>query len=156
MGPSAAFAGDHVELSYKGRDFASTVGIGGIISTKFTWPQDPKPKDSFLLTPEKEALWRKWIALYNERQLPLGTYRGELYDIGFDKPEAHVVEKSGRLYYAFYAAEFSGQVPLRGLGAARYRVRDYFNDREMGEVTSAHDRLQIVFKDFLMLEVMPV
>jgi alpha-galactosidase len=156
MGPSAAFAGDHVELSYKGRDFASTVGIGGIISTKFTWPQDPKPKDSFLLTPEKEALWRKWIALYNERQLPLGTYRGELYDIGFDKPETHVVEKSGRLYYAFYAAEFSGQVPLRGLGAARYRVRDYFNDREMGEVTSAHDRLQIAFKDFLMLEVMPV
>jgi len=79
-----------------------------------------------------------------------------LYDIGFDKPETHVVEKSGRLYYAFYAAEFSGQVPLRGLGAARYRVRDYFNDREMGEVTSAHDRLQIAFKDFLVLEVMPV
>jgi alpha-galactosidase len=156
MGPGAAFAGDHVELSHKGRDFASTVGIGGIISTKFTWPQDPKPKDSFLLTPEKEALWRKWIALYNERQLPLGTYRGELYDIGFDNPETHVVEKSGRLYYAFYAAEFSGQVPLRGLGAARYRVRDYFNDREMGEVTSAHDRLQIAFKDFLVLEVMPV
>jgi len=40
--------------------------------------------------------------------------------------------------------------------AARYRVRDYFNDREMGEVTSAHDRLQIAFKDFLVLEVMPV
>ena len=51
MGPSAAFAGDHVELSDGGDDFASTVGIGGIISTKFTWPRDPKPKDSFLLTP---------------------------------------------------------------------------------------------------------
>jgi alpha-galactosidase len=40
--------------------------------------------------------------------LPRGTYRGEPYDIGFDKPETHVVEKSGRLYYAFYSRSFSG------------------------------------------------
>jgi hypothetical protein len=63
-----------------GDDFASTFGIGGIISTKFTWPLDPKPKDSFLLTAEREKVWRKWIALYNERRLPQGTYRGELYE----------------------------------------------------------------------------
>ena len=156
MGPSAAFAGDHVELSDGGADFASTVGIGGIISTKFTWPRDPKPKDSFLLTPEKEALWRRWIALYSERQLPLGTYRGELYDIGFDKPEAHVVEKAGRFYYAFYAREFRGLVPLRGLNAGRYRVRDYFNDRELGEVSGAHSSLQMAFDGSLMLEAIPV
>jgi alpha-galactosidase len=156
LGPSAAFAGDHVELSDGGADFASTVGIGGIISTKFTWPRDPKPKDSFLLTPEKEALWRRWIALYSERQLPLGTYRGELYDIGFDKPEAHVVEKAGRFYYAFYAREFRGLVPLRGLNAGRYRVRDYFNDRELGEVSGAHSSLQMAFEGSLMLEAIPV
>ena len=58
---------------------------------------DPKPKDSFLLTPAREAMWRHWIALYNERRLAQGTYRGELYDIGFDQPETHAVEKSGRL-----------------------------------------------------------
>jgi alpha-galactosidase len=156
MGPSAAFSGDHVELSDGGRDFASTVGIGGIISTKFTWPRDPKPKDSFLLTPEKEALWRKWIALYSERQLPLGTYRGELYDIGFDRPEAHVVEKAGRFYYAFYARKFSGPVPLRGLTADLYRVRDYFNDRELGEVSGARSILQIAFDGSLVLEAIPV
>ena len=46
MGPSAAYAGDHVELSDHGNDFASTVGIGAIVSTKFTWPRDPNPKDS--------------------------------------------------------------------------------------------------------------
>jgi alpha-galactosidase len=156
MGPSAAFAGDHVELSDGGSDFASTVGIGAIISTKFTWPRDPKPKDSFLLTPAKEALWRKWIALYRERQLPLGTYRGELYDIGFEKPETHVVEKSGRFYYAFYACDFSGAVPLRGLTAGRYRVRDYFNDRELGEISGSHNRLQIAFAGSLLIEAIPV
>jgi alpha-galactosidase len=156
MGPSAAFAGDHVELSTGGADFASTVGIGGIVSTKFTWPRDPKPKDSFLLTPAKEIVWRKWIALYNEKRLPLGTYRGELYDIGFDKPETHVIEKAGRFYYAFYGRNFSGPVPLRGLSAARYRVRDYYNDRDLGEITGTDNHLQVAFNDFLVLEAVPV
>ena len=156
MGPGGAFAGDHVELSAGGDDFASTVGIGGIVSTKFTWPLDPKPKDSFLLTPAKETIWRKWIALYNELQLPLGSYRGELYDIGFDKPETHVIEKGGRLYYAFYGHDFSGPVPLRGLKGARYRVRDYYNDRDLGEVAGSAGVLQVTFNNFMVLEAIPV
>jgi alpha-galactosidase len=156
MGPSAAFAGDHVELSDGGDDFASTVGIGGIISTKFTWPLDPKPKDSFLLTAERERVWRKWIALYNERLLPQGTYLGELYDIGFDKPETHVVEKSGHLYYAFYSKNFAGPVELRGLAARRYRVRDYFNDRAVGEVSRSRNQVGVAFDGFLLLEAIPV
>jgi len=156
MGPSAPFAGDHVELSDGGADFASTVGVGAIISTKFTWPSDPKPKDSFLLTPEREALWRRWITLFNERDLPRGTYRGELYDIGFDKPETHVVEKGGRFYYAFYGHSFDGPVSLRGLAAARYRVRDYVNDRELGEVMGSRAVLPIAFDGSLLLEAVPV
>lgn len=155
MGPSAAFAGDHVELSDGGDDFASTVGIGAIVSTKFTWPKDPKPKDSFLLTPQREALWRKWIALYNERVLPEGAYRGELYDIGFDKPEAHVVEKGDRLYYAFYAKHWEGPVALRGLKPGRYRLRDYFNGLDLGEVEAASAALHVSFERFLVLEAVP-
>jgi len=151
MGPSAAFAGDHVELSDHQDDFASTVGVGGIISTKFTWPRDPKPKDSFLLTPDKERLWRRWIALYQETMLPLGTYRGELYDIGFDEPETHAIEKSGRLYYALFAKRWSGAVTLRGLQPGAYRIRDYFNDRELGTVSTPH-RLPVAFDGFLLLE----
>lgn len=156
MGPSAAYAGDHVELSDHHDDFASTVGVGAVISTKFTWPVDPKPKDSFLLTPEKEREWRRWIALYQEKMLPLGIYRGELYDIGFDKPETYVVEKSGRFYYAFYARDFTGSVPLRGLAPGRYRLRDYVNDREYGETAAADARLKIAFKGSLLIEAIPV
>ncbi|HEV7611571.1 MAG TPA: glycoside hydrolase family 36 protein [Steroidobacteraceae bacterium] len=154
MGPSAAYAGDHVELSDNHDDFASTVGVGGIISTKFTWPIDPKPKDSFLLAPEKEPTWRHWIALYREKMLPLGTYRGELYDIGFDKPEAHAIEKSGRMYYAFFAERWNGEVALRGLQPGAYRVRDYFNDRDLGTVAAQH-RLPVTFERFLLLEAIP-
>jgi alpha-galactosidase len=67
-----------------------------------------------------------------------------------------VVEKAGRFYYAFYAREFSGSVPLRGLTADRYRVRDYFNDRELGEVSSTHNRLQIAVDGSLLVEAIPV
>ena len=155
MGPSAPYAGDHVELSDNHDDFASTVGVGAIVSTKFTWPLDPKPKDSFRLTPEKEPAWRHWIGLYKEKMLPLGTYRGELYDIGFDKPEAHAIEKSDRMYYAFFAAHWNGEVALRGLQPGAYRVRDYFNDRDLGILDGANRRLPVTFERFLLLEAIP-
>jgi alpha-galactosidase len=155
LGPSAAFAGDHVELSDGGDDFASSVGVGAVISTKFTWPVDPKPKDSFLLTPQREATWRKWIALYREKMLPLGHYRGELYDIGFHEPETHAIERQGRMYYAMFADRWSGPVQLRGLPGTAYHVRDYFNERELGKVSGAHDSLKVEFEHFLLLEARP-
>jgi len=156
MGPTAAYAGDHVELSDGGDDFASTVGIGAVVSTKFTWPEDPKPKDSYLLTAVKEAKWRKWIGIYKDKMLPKGQYRGELYDIGFDRPETHAVEKEGRLYYAFYADSWSGQVELRGLPAGRYRVRDYVEGRDLGQVSASNNKLTVGFERALLLEAIPV
>jgi alpha-galactosidase len=155
MGQSAPYAGDHVELSDGHDDFASTVGVGGIVSTKFTWPIDPKPKDSFLLTPDKEIEWRRWISLYKATMLPLGIYRGELYDIGFDKPETHAIDKSGRMYYAFFADHWTGEVSLRGLAPGSHRVRDYFNDRDLGVVTGAQRRLPVTFDRFMLLEATP-
>jgi alpha-galactosidase len=156
MGPSAAYAGDHVELSDKGNDFASTVGIGAIVSTKFTWPRDPKPENGFLLTEQREGQWRRWIALHNEKRLPEGRYRGDLYDIGFDKPEAHVITKDARCYYAFYADGWDGPVELRGLGEARYTVVDYWNGRTIGAVSAASNRLSVSFERFLLLEATPL
>jgi alpha-galactosidase len=156
MGPSAAYAGDHVEMSDHADDFASTVGIGAVASTKFTWPRDPKAKDSFLLTAQKEAQWRKWIALYNEKRLPEGRYLGELYDIGFDKPETHVVTKDGRWYYAFYADRWNGPIELRGLSKGQYAVTDYWTGQKIGAVSATANRLVISFERFLLLEVTPL
>ena len=156
MGRSACYAGDHVEMSDGANDFASTVGIGAIVSTKFTWPLDPKPKDSYLLTPEKEVDWRKWIALYNEKRLAEGEYAGTLYDIGFDKPETHAVRKNGRLYYAFFAPQWSGSVELRGLDMGSYSVADCWAGKLLGSVTSAANRLAVAFERFLLLEATPL
>ncbi len=156
MGPGAAYAGDHVELSDGGSDFASTVGIGAVVSTKFTWPVDPKPKDSFLLTPPHEQLWRRWIALYNEHLLPTGRYLGGLYDIAFDKPEAHVVEKDGVLHYAFYALRWDGPVQLRGLRARRYRLTDYVSGQALGVTTANGTAPRLRFEGHLLLEARPL
>lgn len=157
MGRDAAYAGDHVELSDGGDDFASSVGIGAVISTKFTWPNEGGGKDAdFRLTPEREAIWRKWADLYNAKMLPKGRYLGELYDIGFDRPEAHAIEKDGRLYYAFYAAEWDGQVELRGLGAGDYRLTDYFNGLDLGTVKGEAARIPARFERFLLIEATPV
>ena len=125
MGDGSSYAGDHVELSDGGDDFASSYGVGAVLSTKFTYPAGPD--DSTVLTPEREALWRKWVNLYEKNMLSTGEYRGELYDIGFDKPETHVVAKAATLHYAFYAPQWDGTVELRGLDQGRYRLTDPFN-----------------------------
>lgn len=157
MGRSAPYAGDHVELSDGGDDFASTIGIGAVLSTKFTWPVDPKPKDSYLLTPEREVQWRKWIGIYRDKMLANGVYRGELYDIGFDKPEAHAVQKDDRMYFAFYAPRWDGPVEIRGLAPGRWRLRDYVNDQDLGEVEGGRQqRLTLRFEHALLLEAVPL
>lgn len=162
MGPSAPFSGDHVELSDGGDDFASTYGIGGIPSTKFTWPKDTdKPTDKlppggFVLTAEKEKLWRKWIALYRKNMLSKGQYLGELYDIGFDKPEGHVVSAGGKLHYAFYADKWSGPIALRGLGRGRYKLTNSFTDEPLGTATAADNMINAKFDRFLVIEAAPV
>jgi len=161
MAGRSSYAGDHVELSDGGNDFASSVGIGAVISTKFTWPKDTDnptdqlPPGGFVLTPEREALWRKWVAIYKEHRLAQGDYRGALYDLGFDKPEAHAIAKDGSMYYAFYAPQWKGPVQLRGLGKGSYRVRDLFNERDLGTVDARASTLDATFEKFLLLRATP-
>ncbi|MEU5565451.1 glycoside hydrolase family 36 protein [Micromonospora musae] len=154
MGQGASYAGDHVELSDNGNDFASSYGVGAVLSTKFTYPAGPD--NETLLTPEKEALWRKWVSLYSQNMLPTGEYRGELYDIGFDKPEAHVVAKEKTLHYAFYADQWNGAVELRGLGRGRYRLTDPFNGGSLGTVDATRNKVKLTFEKFQLVVAEPI
>ena len=169
LGPEAAVYGDHVELSAMtrvgkhwsehGSDFASTIGTGAVVGTKFVWP-DPGPKfKPVLLTQEKEAQWKKWIGIYNEKMLSKGTFRN-LYVYGYDSPEGYAIEKDGEMYYAFFAptpASWKGQLELRGLAPGKYHVRDYAEGKDLGmvEVGAAGEdpHLNAEFKDHLLLEV---
>jgi alpha-galactosidase len=172
LGPNAAIYGDHVELTRItgantgseqdiGDDFASTLGAGGVLGTKFTWPDyGPKLKNVYL-NARKEAHWKKWIALYNEKMLSKGNFR-DLYVYGYDEPEAYVIEKEGAMYYAFYApvathkdrknGKWSGEVELRGLTNRTYHVTDYVGGEDFGTVTGPTGRLHVDFTGDLLLE----
>jgi alpha-galactosidase len=175
LGPNAAVYGDHVELTRianpngderdLGSDFASTVGTGGVVGTKFAWPDyGPKLSDVYL-TPQKEEYWKKWIGLYNDKMLSRGTFRN-LYVYGYDVPEGYAIEKDGAMYYAFFApspatgvahghaepAAWSGEIELRGLGSGKYHVVDYVSGKDLGEVTAPDAKLKASFTDHLLIE----
>jgi len=169
LGPDSAVYGDHVELSAMSRaghgwsehgsDFASTIGTGGVVGTKFVWP-DPGPKfKPVALTPEKEEHWKKWIGIYNQKMLSQGTFL-DLYTIGYDLPEGYAIQKDGKMYYAFFSPDptkpWKGKVELRGLKPGTYHVTDYDGGKDMGTVTAAADKapaLETEFQDHLLLEV---
>jgi alpha-galactosidase len=150
LGQAAVYFGDHVELSDGGTDFASTVGVGGVIGTNFVWP--PAGRRRVDLTPEKEQLFGRWVQLYRRLMLPKGEYLGTLYDIGFDRPEAHAIRKDGRMYYAFFAPSWKGQVALRGLEPRTYRVADYEKGVDLGAVSGPEASLEVRFEHHLLLE----
>jgi alpha-galactosidase len=90
---------------------------------------------------------------------------------GFDVPEAYAIEKNGDYYYAFYAPEknksakiqptpqrstWSGTVELRGLPAKTFRVTDYVHHKELGTVTGPIGKLDVSFKDNLLIEADPI
>ena len=153
-----AYYGDHVELSDGRTDFASTIGIGGVPGSKFTWPKDnPTASESFLLTPEKEKIWKKWLDIYYRTMLSKGNYLGQVYDIGFDKPEGHLIAKGDTLYYAFYAKHWKGKIQLKGLSAnVSYTVTDYENNKNLGKVSRGNNTLNCEFEKHLLLMAVPV
>jgi alpha-galactosidase len=155
MGPSTPYYGDHVELSDGRTDFASSVGIGAVIGTKFTWPVGAKKNSKIDLTPEKEKIWKKWTDIYLDKMLSKGEYAGTLYDIGFDKPETHVVKKGAAMYYAFYADTWQGEVELRGLQEQEYKLIDYVNDKDLGTITGPVASVKVEFEKHLLLEAKP-
>ncbi|MGB8592908.1 MAG: hypothetical protein WCD40_16140, partial [Candidatus Acidiferrales bacterium] len=153
--------GDEKDL---GSDFASTVGTGGVVGTKFAWPDyGPKLSDVYL-TPQKEEYWKKWIGLYNEKMLSRGTFRN-LYVYGYDEPEGYAIEKDGVMYYAFFAPQsatganhaeppaWSGEIELRGLAPGKYHVVDYVDGKDLGEVIAPNAKLKTSFADHLLIEV---
>ena len=109
----------------------------------------------------KERHWTRWIRVFNEQGLASGRYRGELYDIGFDRPEVHVVEKDHVLHYGVFAkGAFRGALELRGLAPGRYRIVDYVAKKALGEVQvkagGAPPRLDVSFVDHLLVEAQPL
>jgi alpha-galactosidase len=182
LGPRAAVYGDHVELTRisgadtnneqdLGDDFASTLGTGGVLGTKFTWPDYGAKFKNVYLSQSKEAHWKEWIDLYNQKMLSKGNFL-DLYVYGFDLPEGYAIEKDGHFYYAFYApeasagkksaapgqpgdAKWNGEVELRGMPAKTFHVMDYVHHKDYGIVSGPKAKLNVDFNGSLLLEATP-
>jgi alpha-galactosidase len=155
MGDTLPYFGDHVELSDGADDFASTVGVGGVVGTQFVLPALVAKRSKFDLTPAHEKQFETWLRIYREKMLSRGQYLGQLYDIGFDLPETHVIRKDHTLYYAFFARHWKGPVELRGLENRKYSVVDYVNGTSLGTVSGGDARIAVTFDKHLLLEVRP-
>jgi alpha-galactosidase len=155
MGDDVPYFGDHVELSDNHDDFASTLGIGGVVGTQFVLPSLVEKHGRFDLTPDREKSFQKWIELYQEKGLSRGQYLGTLYDIGFDLPEAHVIRKDKKMYYAFFAGTWKGELELRGLDDRAYHVVDYVDGKDFGIVRGPVAHLSTDFSKHLLLEATP-
>jgi alpha-galactosidase len=152
-GDGIAYFGDHVDMTKD--DFASTVGVGGVIGTNFTWPEGSAERKRGDLTAAREKNFEKWMQIYKDKMLPKGEYLGALYDIGFDRPEAHAVRKDSSMFYAFFAPQWRGKITLRGLSGRAYHVTDYVNGVDLGTVRGPEAVLDVQFEKHLLLEVDP-
>ncbi len=155
MGDDLPFFGDHVELSDGGNDFASTLGVGGVVGTQFVLPSLMQKRSRSDLSSGREAEFAKWLGIYRDKMLSHGQYLGQLYDIGFDVPETHVIRRGQSMYYAFFARHWKGPVELRGLDDRKYSVYDYVNGVSFGTVSGGKARLPVEFNEHLLLEVRP-
>ncbi len=155
MGDDIPYFGDHVELSDGGDDFASTMGVGGVVGTQFVLPSLVTKHGKYDLTPAREKVFEKWINLYKEKMISRGEYLGSLYDIGFDLPEAHAIRKNNSMYYAFFAKNWNGKVELRGLEDKTYHVMDYVNGKDYGTVHGPLAQISASFSKHLLLEADP-
>jgi alpha-galactosidase len=144
-----------VELSDGAIDFASTVGVGGVVGTQFVLPNLVTKHSKSDLTPQRQKIFEKWLQIYNDKMISRGEYRGDLYDIGFDLPETHVIQKDKELYYAFYAKHWNGPIELRGLHDASYRIVDYVNNKDLGAVHGPKAAFSAEFSQHLLIEARP-
>jgi alpha-galactosidase len=193
MGPMAPVFADRVESTHfnsrgieVGRDFPSCMGTGGVIGTIFIWPKiDKLPGDleyrgelevlkALVLTPDKDALWKKWFDLYREKMISSGAFL-DLYTVGFDVPEGYAIRKDQKMYYAFFTPPtrpwgldkppdlpplkdqaWEGRLELRGLDKSKeYQVVDYEHGRSLGSLKGSSPYLDTKFTNYLVLEVVP-
>jgi alpha-galactosidase len=155
MGDNVPFFGDHVELSDGANDFASTLGVGGVVGTQFVLPSLVTKHGKSDLTPAREKEFEKWLGIYRDKMLSKGQYLGQLYDIGFDVPETHVIRKDQTMYYAFFAKHWKGPVELHGLEDRNYSVVDYVTGKSLGTVAGHSAHLPVEFDGNLLVEVRP-
>jgi len=152
FGPERLLLDDHSDVKYlSGRNGTwylgpvSGLAMGSVLETAIGPSYDYQNHD-----------YDRIFAAFHRERLPDGGKYLNLYHSVFDKPEGHVVEKGGTLYYGFFAPTFRGSLVLRGLEhGVTYRVTDYLRQREFPAVTAKDSsaKLDARFESYLLLRL---
>jgi alpha-galactosidase len=129
--------------------------VGGVVGSQFVLSELAEKPSKSDLTATRKQEFAKWLKIYQEKALSRGEYLGSLYDIGFDLPETHAIRKNSKVYYAFYAKSWKGEVELRGLDNRTYKVTDYVSGKQLGTVQGPATRLNVAFRTHLLFEAEP-
>ncbi len=159
LGSKVAYYGDHVELADGKNDFASTIGVGGVPGTKFTLVETRKMEEgSKLLTAENKQLWARYFEAYATERPSQGHYLN-LYDIAYDHPEIHVLQKEDVYYYGVFSkGEFKGKISMKGLAPdVNYQIIDYINNKILfSDITGNANEINVEFDKSLLIKAVPV
>ena len=165
-GRSESYSGDHVELTNRPwdpvlqkftlrgeEDFASTLAVGGVPASKFTIPGVAQADSSLILDGSRFAYYRKWLRISGNENMSDGDYLN-LYDIGFDRPETHLIRKGETYYYSLFSDKhFHGIVRLRGLPRGRYRALDLVTGNAVPFVHPDSRFLDLDFDRYAIIKV---
>lgn len=163
-----AYSGDHVELTnhiwdqklqkfilHGKPDFASAFAVGAVPASKFTLAGIEQADTSLELNPSRLKWYERWMNIYHREKLSRGVYLN-LYDIAFDKPETHVIERGGNFYYFFFAKKhFAGKVELRGLTAGHYTAYNLYTGKMLKQISASHPAMSVSFDHYMVLKLVP-
>ena len=88
--------------------------------------------------------------------LPKGEYLGALYDIGFDKPEAHAISKDGAMYYASMRTTGTAACSCAGSPKAAIAYAICSTNSTWARWTRTATGLELSFKRFVLLQAAPL
>lgn len=165
-GNRESYSGDHVELTNRPwdpllqkfilrgtEDFASTLAVGGVPASKFTLAGIEQADSSLILDGLRFEYYQKWLRISESEKLSEGDYLN-LYDIGFDRPETHVIRRGQTYYYSFFSGKhFHGIVGLRGLPKGRYRATDLVAGNDVPLVHPDSPFLQLDFDRSAIIKI---
>ncbi|MCI0620655.1 MAG: hypothetical protein L0387_03135 [Acidobacteria bacterium] len=153
LGPQRTLLDDHSDAKYltgrRGTWFlgpVSGLAMGSVLETVINQDYDYRGHH-----------YDEIFAAYHRERLPEGGEYLNLYNMIHERPEGHVVRKSGKLYYGFFTKRFEGDLELRGLeNGKRYQVIDYLHGSTYPEVlakglTAVLKNVQ--FDEYLLLKL---
>jgi alpha-galactosidase len=151
-GDSSPYSSDFVDLDVGNLHFpvslTNAIGCGAVPQSFY----GKSPADSIM------DIYQKLFTLYDKEKVSKAEFVN-LYDMNFDKPETHVFKKKQKdktvYYFSFFADDtvWNGEVEFRGLDRSKkYKVLDYINNKELGELDGKSPKMNIQFEKNLLVK----